>query len=806
MKENGVDESKLGTLQDLFSPSASKQRSGKWSSVKEELEAVAERWGKGERFDPPSVEEVESVCSYLMECEVKHFGFKSALRAAMKENGVDESKLGTLQNLFSPSSSKTRDSGKWSVVKSELEGVIERWGKGEQFDPPSVEEAKLVCSYLMECEVKHLGFKSALRAAMKENGVDESKFGTLKDLFSPYASKVRSGKWSAVKEELEGVMKRWGKEVPEDSKEKPEPVPVEEVEVPVVNEPEPVPTPVVKKPEPVVVPVEVPEPVVEEVPVVEEPGPVGVSASRRSERLSLLELFRLHGAGGKWPVELYEWVLPLSPNLAAAEETVEVLLELIGDRRVPEKPRVIDVGTGPGTFMSAYKQKLGSPEVLVGVDISEEMVERASEKGEAVVGSALELPYGDGEFDVVNSTFLLDQFKSSDGKDLETAFFELSRVAKRGGVIVFTAPKSFGLTDEMKQGLREMGLSVMEQSGLRKRRMAENIPEEVVSAWDKDFASDLGERAGEKIAKQMIKGKTHYFNLLVAVKEESTRHADPAYFAVEKKQAPKRKREKAPEGVEFKVGATDEAVKAQDIALRILQRGSFDPRTVSDKVQQRKKGVTRKPKLKKVEKVTEEVGVPEEPEVVEALVEAVEEAEEEKEPGVTARDVDVALNEFKDKFEMKKKLVESQISEVPVVVLKTSPESIVRGTAAKLYNDYRKRVHSIRILKRRGEFGLALAEIKEAEKEFSNRFDYISQLVLDYEKNREESEKMLGEPKEPEVAKPTKREARVTPEKRVERKKPEPEKAVVEKEEESEESVLKRVLEWFKHLGKSAEA
>ena len=94
--------------------------------------------------------------------------------------------------------------------------------------------------------------------------------------------------------------------------------------------------------------------------------------------------------------------------------------------------RVLDVGCGPGSLTTALVEVLGAERVCA-VDPSEAYVEacRARAPGADVrVGRAEELPFGEGEFDVVLAQLVVNLLE-----DPEAAVREMARVAEPAGVI-----------------------------------------------------------------------------------------------------------------------------------------------------------------------------------------------------------------------------------------------------------------------------------------------------------------------------------------------------------------------------------
>ena len=93
--------------------------------------------------------------------------------------------------------------------------------------------------------------------------------------------------------------------------------------------------------------------------------------------------------------------------------------------------RVLDVCCGTGDLAIAARRR-GAAEV-VGLDFSEEMLQRARGKAPEikwVQGDALDLPFGDGEFDAATVGFGVRNVD-----DLEAGICELARVLRPGGSV-----------------------------------------------------------------------------------------------------------------------------------------------------------------------------------------------------------------------------------------------------------------------------------------------------------------------------------------------------------------------------------
>ena len=105
-----------------------------------------------------------------------------------------------------------------------------------------------------------------------------------------------------------------------------------------------------------------------------------------------------------------------------------------------EPMRVLDVATGTGDLALEIQKKCPEAKVL-GTDFCPEMLAHATKSGvaETQVADAMNLPFEDGEFDVVTVAFGLRNMENWEG-----ALLELGRVIKPGGhllVLDFSQPR-----------------------------------------------------------------------------------------------------------------------------------------------------------------------------------------------------------------------------------------------------------------------------------------------------------------------------------------------------------------------------
>lgn len=103
--------------------------------------------------------------------------------------------------------------------------------------------------------------------------------------------------------------------------------------------------------------------------------------------------------------------------------------------------RVLDVAAGTGDLTIELSKRVAPDGEVVGIDLSESMLALAREKAPGTrfeQGSALDLPYADGEFAAAATGFAARNFS-----DLRRGLAEMRRVVRPGGRVVvldFTTP------------------------------------------------------------------------------------------------------------------------------------------------------------------------------------------------------------------------------------------------------------------------------------------------------------------------------------------------------------------------------
>jgi ubiquinone/menaquinone biosynthesis C-methylase UbiE len=153
-------------------------------------------------------------------------------------------------------------------------------------------------------------------------------------------------------------------------------------------------------------------------------------------------IFAPRGAG------LYNAVAPLilRPLYRRVADEVMALPGLV---TTPEISAVLEIGSGPGELALEIARRLPGGEV-VGVDLAEAMIDRASERSRAErldqrvrfqLADAAALPLADGSFDVVVSTLSLHHWS-----DPAAVFAEIARVLHPGGLALIYDLRPFAYT------------------------------------------------------------------------------------------------------------------------------------------------------------------------------------------------------------------------------------------------------------------------------------------------------------------------------------------------------------------------
>lgn len=91
---------------------------------------------------------------------------------------------------------------------------------------------------------------------------------------------------------------------------------------------------------------------------------------------------------------------------------------------------VLDAGCGPGGYVAATRQRIGSQGAIVGLDLNIERVATA-DTGAGIVGDVEALPFDGGVFDVVLAMHMLYHVP-----DVEAAVREFRRVLRAGGTLL----------------------------------------------------------------------------------------------------------------------------------------------------------------------------------------------------------------------------------------------------------------------------------------------------------------------------------------------------------------------------------
>jgi SAM-dependent methyltransferase len=145
-------------------------------------------------------------------------------------------------------------------------------------------------------------------------------------------------------------------------------------------------------------------------------------------------------------------------------QVIEVLANHLKDRK-----QVLEIGVGTGRFAEPL-QKQGID--LVGIDISEIMLDKAIEKGlgNLMIGDCSTLPFKDSSIDTVISVHVLHLLS-----DWDRAISEINRVTKRELVSLVYKRSGFVISEEYRQALQSNGYS-LNMPGLSEQVLKERVP------------------------------------------------------------------------------------------------------------------------------------------------------------------------------------------------------------------------------------------------------------------------------------------------------------------------------------------
>ena len=102
---------------------------------------------------------------------------------------------------------------------------------------------------------------------------------------------------------------------------------------------------------------------------------------------------------------------------------------MIDHYKLPERPKILDIGCGKGYLLYDFSKLLPNSEIY-GIDISEYAIKNSKEeiKNRLQIGNATKLPWPDDYFDLVYS---LNTFHNLHNYDLDLSLREMQRVSKQ---------------------------------------------------------------------------------------------------------------------------------------------------------------------------------------------------------------------------------------------------------------------------------------------------------------------------------------------------------------------------------------
>ncbi|MDR0619053.1 MAG: class I SAM-dependent methyltransferase [Bacteroidales bacterium] len=157
----------------------------------------------------------------------------------------------------------------------------------------------------------------------------------------------------------------------------------------------------------------------------------------------------------------------------------QYLIDIISAEKMPEKPLLVDVGSGPGTFLFMLNEQL--PNVICeGVDISLNQIEFAISKANELKSQNLKfikvdnekLPYADNSVDIVTTVEVIEHL--SPYQAMKTAM-EVRRILKPNGKWIVTTPNYRSLWPVI-----EIGLNFFSPVKYQEQHISKFIPNSLV--------------------------------------------------------------------------------------------------------------------------------------------------------------------------------------------------------------------------------------------------------------------------------------------------------------------------------------
>ncbi len=200
----------------------------------------------------------------------------------------------------------------------------------------------------------------------------------------------------------------------------------------------------------------------------------------------------------EWPDRYDQWfTTPIGQVIKACE--TDVLVEMLAPR---DGELLLDVGCGTGIFTKEMFQAAAALSI-VGMDLSLPMLQRAAHKTRdfrfsGVVADMLQVPFADETFDRVYSMTALEFVA-----DAQQAIDELTRVTRRGGIIVVTTLNSLSPWAHRRKEKAAAGHSLFTAMTFRSpQEMSRLVPGPVRISTAVHFAKDESPHRAVELERQ----------------------------------------------------------------------------------------------------------------------------------------------------------------------------------------------------------------------------------------------------------------------------------------------------------------
>ena len=225
--------------------------------------------------------------------------------------------------------------------------------------------------------------------------------------------------------------------------------------------------------------------------------------------------------------KLYTDILPLSYPWLNAISSAKLVAEMQEKGLLPFKPTILDCGSGPSTFTRALKAA-GLEASVTDLDASKEML-KYSINTRKIVADICKFTWHEPQVDLVNCSLVLDVVPL---QGRSNALLSMGSALKTDGILLLTLSGADAFSESFVNGLKEMGLTILEHGAL-KTRLKESIPQYIKESIQRAYREIYGEEPGNAIFQRLTELLEKESSYLIAIKKsEKLQPVDSGHFAI----------------------------------------------------------------------------------------------------------------------------------------------------------------------------------------------------------------------------------------------------------------------------------